>query len=114
MSIFSSVSQSVSAFLATDPSVLAVQMLMILAVFLVVFLVLFTTRDIISRTHSFIFQVFCILLVAVLPIVGFLTYLLIRPRETLSQRALRRSVHELLSRVGKRSEPKQQKSSKSQ
>lgn len=75
------------------------QLLMVLAAFLLIFLVLFATRDIILRTNSFLLQVICILLVAALPVVGFLIYLLIRPSRTLAQRGLERQVEDLLLRL---------------
>lgn len=60
--------------------------LLILGV-VVVFLLLFATRDILLRTRSFLYQLACILLVALLPGIGFLLYLLIRPARTLKERA---------------------------
>jgi hypothetical protein len=75
------------------------QLLMLLSAFLVIFLVLFSTRDIILRSNSFLLQVVCILLVAALPVIGFLIYLLIRPSRTLAQRGLEKQVEDLLSRL---------------
>lgn len=72
---------------------------MVLIAFFVIFLVLFATRDIILRTNSFLYQTVCILLVAALPVVGFLIYLLIRPSRTLAQRRLEKKVGDLLSRL---------------
>lgn len=71
---------------------------MISCLFVVVFLVLFVTRDILLRTHSFVFQTFCILLVALLPFVGFFLYLLVRPSQTLAEQAMRHDIALLLSR----------------
>lgn len=89
------------------------QLMMLLAAFLVIFLVLFATRDIILRTHSFLLQVVCILLVAAFPIVGFLLYLLIRPSRTLAQRELEKQVENLLSRLqGNKKDAKDGKVSK--
>lgn len=51
-----------------------------------IFLVLFTTRDILLRTRSLIYQLACILLVALVPVLGFLLYLLIRPARTVKER----------------------------
>jgi hypothetical protein len=101
--------ENASAFLAADPSVLALQILMMSGAFLVVFLVLFVTRDVILRSHSFLFQVFCILLAALLPVAGFFLYLLIRPSTTLFERSLHRKVTELLQKQGKKHEPKPEK-----
>jgi len=47
---------------------------MLLGVVLV-YLILFTTRDILLRTNSLLYMLFSILLVTVFPIVGFLLYL---------------------------------------
>lgn len=101
--------ESASAFLAADPAVLAVQLLMISAALLVVFFVLYTTRDILLRTHSFLYQVFCIVLVAVLPLVGFLIYLLIRPARTIADRRLDRNIAEVLVRMSPIRKPDQPK-----
>lgn len=53
---------------------------------LMIFFVFFATRDILLRTESFAYMFFCIVLVAAVPVVGFLLYLLIRPSRTLSER----------------------------
>lgn len=107
--------ESASAFFASDPTVLAVQLLMAAGAFIVVFLVLFTTRDVLLRTHSFLFQAFCILLTAVLPILGFFLYLLIRPSRTIAERAMHRDIIVVLSKLSagkKQEQPKFEKSSK--
>ncbi|MDD5751789.1 MAG: hypothetical protein PHS73_04705, partial [Candidatus Peribacteraceae bacterium] len=65
----------------------------------IIFLVFFTTRDILHRTHSLLLMAFCIVLVAVLPVIGFLLYLLIRPLETLRQRRQREMVAEIHARL---------------
>lgn len=78
--------------------VLAVQIAMAFALFIVVFFVLFATRDILLRTNSFLLQMFCILLVALLPILGFFLYLLVRPSQTLAEKAMRHDIALLLSR----------------
>ena len=75
-------------FLADDPMLRLLQGSMLLVGALVIFLVFFTTRDILLRTNSFLYMFVCILLVAALPIVGFLLYLLIRPARTLKEREL--------------------------
>lgn len=53
-----------------------------------VYLLLFTLRDILLRTRSFWYQFFCVLLVGCLPFIGFFVYLLIRPARTVKQREL--------------------------
>lgn len=78
-----------SAFLglfAQDPTVRMMQMLLLLLATVDVFFVFFTTRDILLRTRSFFYQFFSIVLVAGLPGLGFLIYLLIRPARTIRQR----------------------------
>lgn len=54
----------------------------------VVFLVLYTLRDVILRTRSLWAQIGSLILVTVLPILGFLVYLLVRPSRTLKEREL--------------------------
>lgn len=90
---------SASAFLAADPAVLFMQMVAVIGATLVVFLVLFATRDVMLRSHSFLFQIFCILLTALLPVFGFLVYLLIRPPRTIAERRLEHRVSDILSRL---------------
>lgn len=82
-------------FVAEDPMLRLIQILMLLLGSVLIFFVFFTTRDILLRTESSIFMFFCILLVAAFPLVGFLLYLLIRPQRTLKERNLERMVQEL-------------------
>lgn len=104
--------ESASAFLATDPAVLVVQSLMASGAFIVVFLVLFVTRDVLLRSNSFIFQAFCILITALLPIVGFFVYLLIRPSRTIAERAMHRDIIALLSKLSPSKKSEQSKHDK--
>lgn len=102
----------------TNPYMIGMQAALLFSGALVVFLVLFTTRDIILRSDSFLFQVLCITLVAGLPLLGFLLYLLFRPSTTLSERALRHDISVLLARpqhqsVQQKKPEKQQKKSPS-
>jgi len=53
-----------------------------------IYLLLFTLRDILLRTRSFWYQFFCVLLVGCLPVLGFFFYLLIRPARTVKEREL--------------------------
>ena len=69
-------------FLADDPALRLLQCGMLLVGVVVIFLVFYTTRDILLRTHSFWYMFLSIVLVAVLPVVGFFLYLLIRPSRT--------------------------------
>jgi hypothetical protein len=66
---------------------------------LLVYLILYSTRDILLRTNSLLYMLFSILLVTALPIVGFLLYLLIRPARTIAQRELSMLVNELAFEV---------------
>lgn len=75
-------------FLTVDPTLRLIQVSLILAASLLVFLVFYTTRDIILRTHSLAYQIVSILTVALLPVVGFLIYLLIRPARTIKEREI--------------------------
>jgi len=65
---------------------------------ILLFLLLFTLRDILLRTRSFWFQAFCVLLTGALPIVGFLIYLLIRPARTVKEREMEALLLDLLGR----------------
>ncbi len=76
---------ALSGIIPSDPLSVA-RFVILFAAFILVFLLLFTLRDILLRTRSFGYQCFCVLLVGVLPVVGFLVYLLIRPARTVKQR----------------------------
>jgi ABC-type nickel/cobalt efflux system permease component RcnA len=88
-----------SQVFAENPSLVMMQMCMVAVGVLLVYLVLYATRDILLRTHSFLYQIAVIVLVAVLPVVGFLLYLLIRPATTNRQREFEREVRDVLKRV---------------
>lgn len=94
-------------FMAEDPALRLLQGGMLLLGFVVIFLVFFTTRDILLRTHSFLYMFVSIVLVAGLPILGFLLYLLIRPARTIKERETEAMLVELLSerRVESHREP---------
>lgn len=72
-----------------------------------VYLLFYTTRDVIIRSSSIPLQLFSIVLVALLPIVGFFLYLLFRPSQTLAEREtmdmLRTLSHGLRSEAAARS-----------
>ncbi|PIR54152.1 hypothetical protein COU75_02340 [Candidatus Peregrinibacteria bacterium CG10_big_fil_rev_8_21_14_0_10_42_8] len=82
-------------FLSEDPTLRLLQFGMLFVGVIVIFLVFFTTRDILLRTHSFWIMFFSIVLVALLPVIGFFLYLLIRPARTIKER----EVEELLLRI---------------
>jgi hypothetical protein len=83
-----------SGFLPSDP-VTWVQGGVIAIAFILIYLLLFTLRDILLRTRSFWYQFFCVLLVGCLPVLGFLIYLLIRPARTVKERELESMLHTL-------------------
>ncbi len=84
------------SFFSGNPVILAAQLGMLAASVFLVFLILYTLRDILLRTHSFFLQVLCILIVAALPFIGFGFYLLIRPSRTNAQRSLGLKVDDVL------------------
>ncbi len=100
-------------FLSADPALRLLQGLLLTIAVLVVYLVFFTLRDVLLRSRNFAFQLFAILLVAFLPIVGFLLYMLIRPVQTLAERRrdrYLREIHAALPNAGKEvKEPKETK-----
>jgi hypothetical protein len=76
-----------TGFLSSDP-VAWVQASVLLIAGILIYLLLFTLRDILLRTRSFWYQFFCVLLVGCLPFFGFFLYLLIRPARTVKEREL--------------------------
>ena len=84
------------SFLSQDPTIRVMQMLLLAGGVVAIFLVFFTMRDVLLRTRSFLLQIFSIFLVALLPVVGFLLYLLIRPARTLKERELERLMRQLV------------------
>jgi hypothetical protein len=95
-------------FLADDPLLRLLQAGMLLTGIVVIFLVFFTTRDILLRTNSFLYMFISIVLVAALPVVGFFVYLLIRPARTVKEREMEKMIRALHSRlVSKPQQPKQ-------
>ena len=80
---------------SADPMLRLAQMGLLFMGCLLVFLLLFAARDIILRTHSFLYQIVCIILVALLPGIGFLLYLLVRPARTIKERAMEAMLRKL-------------------
>ncbi len=103
MNALSSFAEPWLLLLADDPLLRLLQAVLLLAGAIVIFLVFFTTRDILSRTHSFPMTLFSIVLVAALPVIGFLIYLLVRPGQTLKDKELFAMVQSL---TGNRGVPK--------
>jgi preprotein translocase subunit YajC len=86
MNFFNALTKPFASFLSSDPDTAMMQAGLLALVIVILFLLFYTLRDIVLRTRSFVYQCFCILLVAFLPGVGFLLYLLIRPARTIKQR----------------------------
>lgn len=59
-------------------------------------IIIWVTRDAISRSQSIIFQVFAILLNIIFPILGILLYLIIRPGKTTLDRYYEELEHRLI------------------
>ncbi|MBU2213277.1 hypothetical protein KJ996_01430 [Patescibacteria group bacterium] len=95
-------------FISEDPLMRMWQGSLLLIGILAVFLVFYTTRDVILRTHSFLYMLFSILLVALLPGVGFLLYILIRPARTIKERELEKMVRDILRDHEKQAKAKKQ------
>lgn len=70
------------------PALDANQVIIYVSAFFLVYFLFFTMRDIFLRTHSSLYQIACILLVGLLPVIGFLLYFLIRPARTVKEREL--------------------------
>lgn len=79
---------SAFTFVSEDPVLRGIQALLACGAFTLVFLVFFVTRDILLRSRSLLLQLGCVLLVALLPVVGFLLYLLVRPARTVREREM--------------------------
>jgi len=99
LSTFQSFTEPWLLFLADDPMMRLLQGAMLLIGAIVIFLVFFTTRDILCRTHSFLYMFVCIVLVAALPFIGFFLYLLIRPSRTIRERELYAMVQNLQTKT---------------
>lgn len=91
-------------FFSEDPVVLSIQAGLIVVVSLLIFLVFYTAKDIVLRSTSFAATLFSILLVALLPLIGFLLYILLRPTLTLREKQLHKEVHDLWSQRQKHKE----------
>jgi len=75
-------------FFALFPAFDANQALVVGVSFILLYFLFFALRDIFLRTHSSLYQIACILLVATLPVVGFLLYFLVRPARTIKEREI--------------------------
>lgn len=101
-----------SQLFAANPSLFIMQLCMVFVGILLVYIVLFTTRDVLIRSDSFLYQLGMIIVVAVLPVLGFLLYVLIRPATTCRQRKFEHDVREILKHLhvsgNKKQQPQQQ------
>ncbi|MSR87448.1 hypothetical protein EXS70_04765 [Candidatus Peribacteria bacterium] len=84
------------SLITDNPAIRMVQLAVLGAAALAIYLVFYTTRDILLRTKSFLYQITSILLVAGFPIAGFLAYLLIRPASTVRQRDMEATLKKLV------------------
>lgn len=89
-------------FLAESPALRLMQFSLLAVSTVLIYIVFFTTRDILFRTNSLLYQFASILLVAVLPVVGFLLYLLMRPARTIKERELEMLLRQLLGNETKK------------
>jgi len=101
MDFFTTFLASMRGTLAAIPIIPAITIALSI---ILVFLILYATRDILLRTHSFVYQFVCIVLVALLPGLGFLLYLLIRPARTTWQKEM----HQLLYHMWDSMNPQQE------
>ncbi len=101
--------ENVAAFFSSNPAAFAIQLSLVSAASVLIFMVAYATRDIILRTNSLLAQAACILMVAALPVVGFFLYMLVRPARTISERRLEQKVTELLVRMSQIRKNEQQK-----
>lgn len=76
--------------LSDDPAARVFQLSVLGLGVLSVYLLFYTTRDVLIRSSSIPFQLFSIFLVALLPVVGFFFYLLFRPSQTIAEREVMR------------------------
>lgn len=86
------------SILTDNPTIRAVQVSLLVVAGIAIYFVFYATRDILLRTRSFLYQLGCILLVAVLPILGFFLYLLIRPATTIRERELEKMLKRLVKK----------------
>ena len=92
------------SLLTDNPAIRMVQLSILGLAVVAIYLVFYATRDILLRTRSFAYQIVCIILVALFPIVGFLIYLLIRPTSTVREREMERLLKKALKKESKDSE----------
>lgn len=104
---------SLVSLISSDPSLRLIQGGLLLIGVVDLYLLFWTLRDILLRTRSLLYQAFSLLLVTVLPFVGFFVYLLVRPSRTLREKNIERLVHQLLEAHQKESIKKEKGRTKS-
>lgn len=85
---------------SADPAMQALQAGLLSVAAVLIFLLFWTLKDALNRSKSFWFQLISIALVTLLPIFGFLVYLLIRPARTLHEKEMEkmlRAIHKELT-----------------
>lgn len=92
------------SLITDNPAIRMIQISLLGVAAVAIYLVFFTTRDILLRTRSFFYQLGCIFLVAILPIVGFFLYLLIRPARTLKEREIEKLLKKIVKKESKDAE----------
>ena len=92
-----------------DPQVSKILMtcFIVYLILLWVSLVIWTTKDIISRTNNIVLQMISIILVVLLNVFGVLIYLAIRPAKTLIEKFFEDLEYEALSQSNKEPQKKQ-------
>ena len=85
------------SLLADSPVLRTVQIAIIAGAVIAMYLVFAVTREIMLRTKSFWYQLGCILLSAILPIVGYFLYLLIRPASSLREKSIESMLKKILA-----------------
>lgn len=88
---------SISGFFGSDPALRAGQLLVMGVSVLLLFLLFYTLKDVFLRVRSFWLQALFLLMVALLPIAGFLLYILLRPHRTLKERETEMMLREILA-----------------
>lgn len=100
--------QPLLTIFSVDPAVRMMQLALLVCAVLVVFFVFYVLRDVVLRTDSFLAQLLAIIIVAFLPGIGFLLYILLRPSRTLRERQLETLVREIHKRVSSAPKPQPQ------
>src|SRR3989338_9237492 len=86
--------------LSDDPAARVFQLSVLCLGIFSVYKLFYTTRDVLLRSSSILFQLFSIFLVALLPVAGFFLYLLFRPSRTIAEREMMRSLRILVATRG--------------